>query len=268
MPWSQAIRKCPMSPLPRDYPDTTGLPDPSGPTATREGFPQVANNPPRHVAFIVDGNRRWARAHGHPVEQGHQEGADNVCRAVHWCEAVGIETTTWWLLSTDNLNRTTAELHKLLDIISELTRRLAATGHWRMRHLGDPRLLPRSLAAALSEAETTTRHNRGPQINFAVGYSGREDILAAARLIAHQAVTSAGFSVSERSFAQALSTSGLPDPDLVIRSSGEQRLSGFMLWQAALAELYFCPVLWPDFTQSDLHRALAFYANRQRRFGK
>ncbi|MEV8016029.1 polyprenyl diphosphate synthase [Streptomyces sp. NPDC086554] len=223
---------------------------------------------PRHVAFIVDGNRRWAQAHGRPVEQGHREGADNVCRAVRWCEAVGIETTTWWLLSTDNLRRAAAELHELLDIISELTDRLAAAGHWRMRHLGDPRLLPSSLAASLREAETSTCRNQGPQINFAVGYSGREDILAAARMLAHQAVKSAGFTVSERSFAQALSTSGLPDPDLVIRTSGEQRLSGFMLWQAALSELYFCPVLWPDFTQSDLHCALAFYGARQRRFGK
>ncbi|MEV0112642.1 polyprenyl diphosphate synthase [Streptomyces sp. NPDC050844] len=223
---------------------------------------------PRHVAFIVDGNRRWAQAHGHPVEQGHREGADNVYRAVRWCEAVGIETTTWWLLSTDNLNRAAAELHELLDIISDLTDRLAAAGHWRMRHLGDPRLLPSSLATSLREAETRTCRNQGPQINFAVGYSGREDILAAARMLAHQAVKSAGFTVSERSFAQALSTSGLPDPDLVIRTSGEQRLSGFMLWQAALSELYFCPVLWPDFTQSDLHGALAFYGARQRRFGK
>ncbi|MEU5001958.1 polyprenyl diphosphate synthase [Streptomyces sp. NPDC021622] len=223
---------------------------------------------PRHVAFIVDGNRRWAQAHGHPVEQGHREGADNVCRAVRWCEAVGIETTTWWLLSTDNLNRAAAELHELLDIISDLTDRLAAAGHWRMRHLGDPRLLPSSLAASLREAEAGTCRNQGPQINFAVGYSGREDILAAARMLAHQAAESAGFTVSERSFAQALSTSGLPDPDLVIRTSGEQRLSGFMLWQAALSELYFCPVLWPDFTQSDLHCALAFYGARQRRFGK
>ncbi|MFE0105247.1 polyprenyl diphosphate synthase [Streptomyces sp. NPDC059009] len=258
-----------MSTPPRAPSPTTGLAELSGPAATPERLPRSAETrSPRHVAFIVDGNRRWARAHGCPVEQGHREGADNICRAVRWCEAVGIETTTWWLLSTDNLNRAAPELHTLLDVILELTHQLAAAGYWRMRHLGDPRLLPDALATALSEAQTSTCHNPGPQINFAVGYSGRQDILAAARLIADQAVTSAGFSVSEWSFAQALSTVGLPDPDLVIRTSGEQRLSGFMLWQAALSELYFCPTLWPDFTQSDLHRALAFYANRQRRFGK
>ncbi|QCX82859.1 (2Z,6E)-farnesyl diphosphate synthase (plasmid) [Streptomyces sp. YIM 121038] len=226
---------------------------------------------PRHVAFIVDGNRRWAHAHGYGPGEGHRQGAETICSALEWCESAGIEITTWWLLSKDNLHRSASELSELLEIITSLIGRLADRQRWRIRHLGDPAVLPADMVAELSTAEKGTCDALGLQVNLAVGYSGRADIVSAVREIARRAADSPSHSkatpVTEEQFSRALTTGGLPDPELVIRTSGEQHLSGFMPWQTALSEIYFCPVLWPDFTQPDLMNALSSYAKRQRRHG-
>ncbi|MET9700761.1 polyprenyl diphosphate synthase [Streptomyces sp. NPDC006529] len=236
--------------------------------------PAAARRPriPQHVAFIVDGNRRWARAHGRTVREGHREGADNIIRTLDKCETAGIGITTWWLLSMENLKRSEAELHGLLDIITDLVGHLTDCGRWRIRHLGDSRLVPDPLADALHAAERSSGRSAGPQVNLAVAYSGRSDIVAAVCEIARRVAADplerpTDAPATERRIEGLLSTQGLPDPDLVIRTSGEQRLSGFMPWQTAHSEFYFSPTLWPDFTEQDLQQALDSYAHRQRRHG-
>ncbi len=241
------------------------------PAALNPGLTTGTGHAPKHVAFIVDGNRRWANAHEVPLEEGHRRGAENICRALEWCEAAGVQITTWWLLSTDNLNRSPCELHKLVDIIGGLVRTLAASRRWQIRHLGDAAVLPTRLAAEVEAAVESSCDGRRPQVNLAIGYSGRADIVAAVRSLAVKAAAmhDAGLpvEVTERQLAEALSTRGQPDPDLVIRTSGEHRLSGFMAWQTSLSELHFCPALWPDFRRSHFEFALTDYARRKRRFG-
>lgn len=217
----------------------------------------------RHVAFIVDGNRRWARDRGLRTDHGHEAGAGKILEALEWCDEAGLEATSWWLLSPENLHRPAAEIDGLLRIITDLTTELAARRRWRIRHIGEPDILPDDLAKALAEAQEATREVDGPRVNLAIGYSGRRDITAAVLGLA-----TSGSPVTAASIASALATSGDPDPDLLIRTSGEQRLSDFMIWQTALTELYFCPALWPDFTHEDFNRALVAFAGRERRNGR
>lgn len=251
------------------------------PLPVRVGSPSTFRSPglvmdggevPKHIAFIVDGNRRWARNRGISVEEGHRRGAENICRALEWCEAAGVQITTWWLLSTDNLSRSAGELRELVDIIRGLVRLLATSRRWRIRHLGDPAMLPSSLATELKEAAGSTGDVLRPQVNLAIAYSGRADIVEAVRTIVLRKAlmgpdADAPLEVTEERIAEALSTRGQPDPDLVIRTSGEHRLSGFMSWQTSMAELHFCPALWPDFRRTHLESALGDYAARKRRFG-
>lgn len=218
---------------------------------------------PRHVAFIVDGNRRWARTRGLRTDRGHEAGADKIVEALQWCDEAGLEATSWWLLSPENLQRPATEIDGLLRIITDLTTELTARRCWRIRHIGDPSILPDYLARALSEAQDRTDRVNGPRVNLAIGYSGRRDITSAVLELA-----TSGAPVTAASIGAALVTCGEPDPDLLIRTSGEQRLSDFMIWQTALTELYFCPTLWPDFTREDFARALASYAGRERRNGR
>jgi short-chain Z-isoprenyl diphosphate synthase len=228
---------------------------------------------PRHVGVMLDGNRRWARAAGMSTVDGHQSGADKIPDFLGWCEEVGVEVVTLWMLSTDNLSRPKEELVPLLGIIEQAVRDLAATGHWRVHPVGALDLLPASTSAVLKEAEQATAHHAGILVNVAVGYGGRHEIAEAVRkLLQEQAAL--GTSVEQLAemidvehIARHLYTSGQPDPDLVIRTSGEQRLSGFLLWQSAHSEFYFCEAYWPAFRKVDFLRALRDYANRQRRFG-
>jgi short-chain Z-isoprenyl diphosphate synthase len=228
---------------------------------------------PRHVGVMLDGNRRWARAAGMSTVDGHQSGADKIPVFLGWCEEVGVEVVTLWMLSTDNLSRPKEELVPLLGIIEQAVRDLAATGHWRVHPVGALDLLPATTSAVLKEAEQATAHHTGILVNVAVGYGGRHEIADAVRkLLQEQAAM--GTSVEQLAemidvehIARHLYTSGQPDPDLVIRTSGEQRLSGFLLWQSAHSEFYFCEAYWPAFRKVDFLRALRDYANRQRRFG-
>jgi short-chain Z-isoprenyl diphosphate synthase len=230
---------------------------------------------PRHVGVILDGNRRWARATGHrSVSEGHQRGADKISELLAWCDEAGVELVTLWLLSTDNLSRPPAELEPLLRIIESVVTDLAAAGNpWRVHVVGALDLLPADTARILKEAADSTAGRTGLEVNVAVGYGGRREIADAVRAML-QAHAAAGATLEEvaeildvEHIAEHLYTRGQPDPDLVIRTSGEQRLGGFLLWQSAHSEFYFCEAYWPDFRRVDFLRALRAYAARQRRFG-
>jgi short-chain Z-isoprenyl diphosphate synthase len=228
---------------------------------------------PKHVGVIVDGNRRWARAYGAKTAQGHQAGADKIQHLLGWCEEVGVEVVTLWLLSTDNLNRPAGELEELLRIIEGTVDDLAATGRWRLQPVGALDLLPAATSERLKLAADSTRDVSGISVNVAVGYGGRREIADAVRSLLHQQAAR-GTSIEELAeildvehIAEHLYTAGQPDPDLVIRTSGEQRLSGFLLWQSAHSEFYFCEAYWPDFRKVDFLRAMRTYSERERRFG-
>ncbi|MEE1939273.1 isoprenyl transferase [Streptomyces sp. TRM 70361] len=228
---------------------------------------------PKHIGVILDGNRRWARAAGGTTEQGHQAGAEKIRELLGWCAETDVEVVTLWLLSTDNLNRPPEQLNPLLAIIEDAVRDLAADGRWRVHHVGALDLLPDHTQRVLKEAAQTTADNRGILVNVAVGYGGRQEIVDAVRsLLAERAARGASLgelaeNLSLEDIAEHLYTRGQPDPDLVIRTSGEQRLSGFMLWQSAHSEYYFCDVFWPAFRKVDFLRALRDYAARHRRYG-
>lgn len=229
---------------------------------------------PRHVGVILDGNRRWARTVGASAATGHQAGADKISDVLSWSEEVGVEVVTLWMLSTDNLARAADELDALLLIIEESVRSLASTGRWRVQAVGSLDLLPAATVQALKEAEAATAGVQGLHVNVAVGYGGRREIADAVRSILRQHAQ-AGTSLEDLAdsfdvdlIAEHLYTKGQPDPDLVIRTSGEQRLGGFLLWQSAHSEFYFCEAYWPDFRRVDFLRAVRAYAARERRLGR
>ena len=230
---------------------------------------------PRHVALMLDGNRRWARDAGFTdVNTGHRVGAAKIRDLLGWCDEAGVEGVTRFLLSTDNLTRPADELDPLLEIICGVVDDLSGpSGRWRLRVVGALDLLPSTMAERLSTAAARTLDRAGVQLNVAVGYGGRQEIADAVRKLLLQHAES-GTSIEELAevldvdhIAAHLYTSGQPDPDLVIRTSGEQRLSGFLLWQSAHSEFWFCEAYWPEFRKVDFLRALRDYANRHRRFG-
>ncbi|WP_282696967.1 isoprenyl transferase [Streptomyces sp. CC208A] len=228
---------------------------------------------PKHIGVILDGNRRWAKASGGTPEQGHKAGADKIQELLGWCAETDVEVVTLWMLSTDNLNRPEEQLVPLLAIIEDAVKALASDGRWRVHHVGTMDLLPARTQLVLKEAEEGTRTNTGILVNVAVGYGGRQEIADAVRsLLLDHAERGTSFeelaeTVSIDLISEHLYTRGQPDPDLVIRTSGEQRLSGFMLWQSAHSEYYFCEVHWPAFRKVDFLRALRDYAARHRRYG-
>ena len=229
---------------------------------------------PRHVGIILDGNRRWAKGVGKSTAGGHQAGADKIVEFLGWCEESHVEVVTLWLLSTDNLQRPEAELQPLLAIIEETVRDLAERRRWRIHPVGALDLLPEPTATALKAAEETTSDLSGMTVNVAVGYGGRREIADAVRSLLQEHATR-GTSIEELAevidvehIAEHLYTKGQPDPDLVIRTSGEQRLGGFLLWQSAHSEFYFCEAYWPAFRRVDFLRALRDFSLRERRLGR
>ncbi|WP_086796527.1 isoprenyl transferase [Streptomyces caniscabiei] len=228
---------------------------------------------PEHIGVIVDGSRRWAKAAGSTTVQGHQAGANKIEEFLGWCTETDVKVVTLWLLSTDNFNRPKEELVPLLGIIEDTVRSLAADGRWRVHHVGALDLLSPGMQRALKEAEEATADTDGILVNVAIGYGGRQEIADAVRSMiqdAHDRGTSMeelAEKVSVDLIGSHLYTVDQPDPDLVIRTSGEQRLSGFMLWQTAHSEYYFCDVFWPAFRKVDFLRALRDYAARHRRYG-
>ena len=230
---------------------------------------------PRHVGVMLDGNRRWARSVGlADVSDGHRAGADKIVDLLGWCEEAGVEVVTLWLLSTDNLSRDPDELESLLRIIDTTVADLADRRRWRLRGMGALDLLPEQTAVVLKEAEEATADLPAAlHVNIAVGYGGRREIADAVRSLLHEhaangaSLDEVAASIDVEHIAEHLYTKGQPDPDLLIRTSGEQRLSGFLLWQSAHSEYYFCDAYWPDFRRVDFLRALRSYSARHRRFG-
>ncbi|MDG3012328.1 isoprenyl transferase [Rhodococcus sp. D2-41] len=230
---------------------------------------------PRHVAVMCDGNRRWARENGFTdVSHGHRMGALKIAEMLGWCDAAGIEMATIYLLSTENLRRDAEELDTLLEIITDVVEEISGPGkNWRVRIVGALELLPDDLARRLRDAADGTEGRTGTHVNVAVGYGGRQEICDAARsLLQSEMDRGVGGpdlieSITPDAIGKHLYTSGQPDPDLVIRTSGEQRLSGFLLWQSAYSEIWFTEAYWPEFRRVDFLRALRDYAARHRRFG-
>lgn len=235
---------------------------------------------PRHIGIIMDGNRRFAREQRlGSASDGHERGANKLREVLSWCYDLNIPVVTVWSFSLDNLSRDTSEVESLLHLFERETRRLAEhsdvhTNQVRVRYLGKLELLPESLQGAIREAEAATEHYDRFQLNIAMAYGGREEITDAFRRMLEEKL-SAGKSLEDvvASFDEAaiephLYTSGLPEPDLILRTSGEVRLSGFLLWQSAYSEFYFCDTYWPAFRRIDLLRALRSYHLRQRRFGR
>lgn len=232
---------------------------------------------PRHIGVMVDGNRRWARAFGASTQEGHQAGADRIIEFIGWCDELKIPVVTLYMLSTDNLTRDPQELAPLLEIIKTTARKLAEPQDGRLQArvqpVGAVDILPDDLAECLNAVAEETKDNEGVHINVAVGYGGRREIVDAVRELLVEAdaqgrsAADVAAELSVDQISDRLYTRGQPDPDLVIRTSGEQRLSGFLMWQSAYSEFYFCEALWPDFRRVDFLRALRDYASRQRRFG-
>ncbi|GAA2708757.1 polyprenyl diphosphate synthase [Micromonospora olivasterospora] len=230
---------------------------------------------PEHVAVILDGNRRWAQRHGLPAVEGYRRGAVQVGNLWDWCEELGIGYVTVWAFSLDNLRRSDEAVRALLEVIATGLRELADQRRWRIRPIGALEALPDRTQELLSEIAADTADIQGVVANVAIAYDGRQEIAQAARALMNEHSSGAvspgravpGPVVDESGLARHLYTAGQPDPDLVIRTSGEQRLSGFMPWQTAYAEYHFVPVCWPDFTRGDFDDALSVYAKRQRRSG-
>ncbi|CAG7613979.1 polyprenyl diphosphate synthase [Leucobacter soli] len=231
---------------------------------------------PHHIAIIVDGNRRWAKQRlQERVSVGHRAGARKVPEFLAWCEAAGVKVVTLYLLSTDNLSgRDDGELQDLFGIISGLAGELAEMPEWRVKHVGSVDGLSPELVDALARAEERTKDRAGLHINLAVGYGGRSEITAAMHSVIaeHQAAGGTIETLAERLTPETIGahlwTRGQADPELVIRTSGEQRLSDFMIWQSAYSEFYVVEALYPDLREVDLLRALRDYSTRQRRLGR
>lgn len=231
---------------------------------------------PGHVAIMCDGNRRWAREAGFvDLSHGHRVGAKKIGELVRWCDDVDVDLVTVYLLSTENLGRDEAELQLLYDIIGDVVAELSLPEtNCRVRLVGHLDLLPREFAERLRGTVCETVDHTGVAVNIAVGYGGRQEIVDAVRDLLTSArdegktLDEVIESVDAQAISTHLYTSGQPDPDLVIRTSGEQRLSGFMLWQSAYSEIWFTDTYWPAFRRIDFLRALRDYSQRSRRFGK
>lgn len=237
------------------------------------GQVRAGSDVPAHIAIIMDGNGRWARERGLPRFMGHREGMKSVRRVVTGCLDLGVEHLTLYAFSKENWSRPREEIAALMRLLSEYVERereaLAEKGV-RVRVIGDRSLLSPPARAAIESIEDTTADGGTLVLNLAISYGSRDEILHAARTLASRCL-GGDFTpddISESSFASALYTAGSPDPDLLVRTSGEMRVSNFLLWQIAYSEIHVTPVLWPDFAEGDLYEAVLDYQRRDRRFGR
>jgi undecaprenyl diphosphate synthase len=224
---------------------------------------------PRHVAIIMDGNGRWAKKRGLPRLAGHNAGGDNIRPVVKTFANYGVRYLTLYMFSTENWNRPRIEVTGLLNLLAKKIDRETQAFHQeniRLVHLGRLDRLSQKLRAKVEAAVELTKNNTGLTLCLAFDYGGRDEIAQAARRIASAGIPADN--IEESVFARYLYNPDIPDPDLFIRTGGESRISNFLLWQAAYSELYFTPVLWPDFGLKDVEEALSEYKRRQRRFGK
>ncbi|AXQ28977.1 di-trans,poly-cis-decaprenylcistransferase [Solimonas sp. K1W22B-7] len=229
--------------------------------------PELPSEPrPRHVAIVMDGNGRWAKGRGQPRAMGHRAGVKVVRRILRAAHKAGVEALTLFAFSQENWKRPETEVKLLIQLfVRTLAREMDAMHRngVRVRFIGDRSGFPEPLRREMQRAELRTADNAGVKLSIAVGYGGQWDIVQAAN-----ALVEAGEPITAEGIEARLQTAGLPEPDLMIRTGGEQRISNFLLWQLAYTELYFSDVLWPDFSELEFHQALAWYAGRERRFGR
>ena len=232
-------------------------------------------NIPKHIAVMLDGNRRWAdKNSGSKAKSGHVAGAQKIFDFLSWCDELNVPVITLYLLSTENLKqRSQQELQDLFVILEELAKEMVNRGNWKIRVMGDRTALSKDFLDSLERSEAESANTEGATVNLAIGYGGRQEITDAMRSIVQSSIASGddlsklSDSLTPELIASHLYTSDQPDPDLIIRTSGEQRLSGFLLWQSAHSEFYFCEAYWPNFRKIDFLRAVRSYAARNRRFG-
>lgn len=228
---------------------------------------------PNHIAIIMDGNGRWAQARGLPRTAGHHQGVEACKRVVRAAGDMGIGYLTLFAFSSENWARPADEVGELMRLLRMYLRSETAELHKnnvRLRVIGSRRELKEDIVELIENAETLTKHNDGLTLSIALNYGGRQDILQAAAEFAHQCIVEgrdASFETAEEFFPAHLMTAGTPDPDILIRTSGEQRISNFLLWQCAYAEMVFTDTLWPDFSKTDLEAAILDFQSRDRRFG-
>ena len=228
----------------------------------------AGNSLPKHIAIIMDGNGRWAMKRGMPRIAGHKKGADTVRLVTEECRALGVKALTLYAFSDENWGRPREEVGFLMDMLGAFLRSEIETmkkNGIRFRTIGRTERLPESVRAWIDRAMAETAGNTGMVLNLALSYGGRGEIIEAIKRLSETGGLIGD--LTEEAFSAHLDTAGLPDPDLIIRTSGEKRISNFLLWQAAYAELYFTDILWPDFKAEDLLRAIFDYQGRQRRFG-
>ncbi|MEK7664760.1 MAG: polyprenyl diphosphate synthase [Patescibacteria group bacterium] len=226
---------------------------------------------PEHIVLFPDGNRRWARQKGLPTLDGHKKGYEKLRMLCDWCENRGVKILTAFGFSTENWNRSREEVDYLMKLLENTLYLFKDDKNLKekmvkVKVIGQKERLPESLQKVIEDIEKITENNNKLQLNLAVSYGGRWDILQAVKKIIQDKISAD--KIDEKMFESYLSTAGLPNPDLIIRAGGEQRMSNFVLWQGAYSELYFCPKFWPDFTEQNLDQALAEFDRRSRRFGK
>ena len=229
------------------------------------------NNIPQHIAIIMDGNGRWAAEKGKPRSFGHQAGVDTVRRITSECTRLGVKYLTLYTFSTENWNRPATEVAALMGLVlTSLEDEIFMKNNVRFRVIGDLERLPEEVRQKLHDTEEHTAANTAMTMVIALSYSSRWEITEATRQIANEvkAGTLNPADINEDTIAQHMATAFMPDPDLLIRTGGEERISNYLLWQIAYSELYFCDTFWPDFSEEELQRAIANYQQRQRRFGK
>jgi undecaprenyl diphosphate synthase len=230
------------------------------------------NNIPAHIAIIMDGNRRWAKERGLPANLGHNQGAKNLKRIAQFCEEIGVKYLTVFAFSTENWKRSEEEVNHLMDLIADTINDFENNKNTnvRVKLIGDPSKLPIKLQTSIKNVEEKTTNNTGLTINIAINYGGRQEIIKVVKDISIE-VKKGNIKIEdidENIINQYLYTVGSPDPDLMIRPGGEQRVSGFLIWQSAYTEYYFTNKYWPEFNKKELAKAIKVYQSRKRNFGK
>ena len=233
---------------------------------------QTAMTPPRHIAIIMDGNGRWAQRRGLPRTAGHAAGAETFRKIATYCRSIGVEYLTVYAFSTENWKRSSEEVGAIMGLFETYLKEAIdemEQDHIRLKILGDLTRISPALRTLIERTDEISAHYQGFQANVCINYGGRDEIVRAARRFAADCAAGkqSPEALTEATFSNYLDTAGIPDPELVIRPSGEERISNFLPWQSAYSEFYFTDVLWPDFDEKELDRAVAAYQKRDRRFG-
>lgn len=228
------------------------------------------SNLPRHIAIIMDGNGRWAKKRGLPRTAGHAVGAETFRKVATYCKDIGLEYLTVYAFSTENWKRPQEEVDAIMGLLEKYLGEAIEQmerDKVKMKFFGDTSVLSPKLQELIARTEEISTHYEGCQVNVCLNYGGRDEIMRAVRVYAESVKNGAENDLTEEGFGNMLYSAGVPDPDLMIRPGGEQRISNFLLWQTAYSEFYFCDTLWPDFTDKDINAAIAEFQRRNRRFG-